>query len=167
MSASFLSAMNTRADDNVAVEKTTEGDADAKATELAKIVTVLGTFNKYQDMAESIGDKTVFLLLSEVFKAEYDSQVAIPMELETIRDEESKIRRVLNEKKLEEMREYNSKLDSKKERKKKVRPEHAEEHGAPAPASLLTKEADGCWSVARSTNGKRPGCRYEPRACPA
>ena len=96
------------------------GDADAKATEQAKIVTVLGTFNKYKEMAAAIGDKTVFLLLSEVFQAEYNSQVAIPKELETIRDEEYKIRRVLNEKKEEEVREYNSKLDSKKERKKEA-----------------------------------------------
>jgi hypothetical protein len=95
-------------------------DAAEKATEQAKIVTVLGTFNKYKEMAESVGDKSVYLLLSEVFQAEYNSQVAIPMELETIRNEEYKIRRVLNEKKEEEVRAYNSKLDSKKERKKKA-----------------------------------------------
>ena len=40
---------------------------------------MLGTFNKYKQMAESIGDKTVFLMLAEAFKAEHDSQVAIPM----------------------------------------------------------------------------------------
>jgi hypothetical protein len=102
---------------NVAKEM---ADAAEMATEQAKIVTVLGTFNKYKEMAESVGDKSVYLLLAEVFQAEYNSQVAIPMELETIRNEEYKIRRVLNEKKEEEVRAYNSKLDSKKERKKKA-----------------------------------------------